>query len=149
MDWFGDASPVTPTGDANAVNSAVPTSSAACTQVRDPSEWIRNHARSCETRYRTWVNYIHASQDGNLKYRWCTDSELRKYGVPPRLPCEVPGFGTDERAPWLFTRAHPLLVPVGHHEWQEFNRRIFFLGISTTQGLELRRRNRDVGVRWP
>ncbi len=149
MAWYGSASPISPADEAEEVVDMPASSSAAGEKVSDPSAWVRSYMRSCEAQYRRWVQSLHDSRDEGVKYQWWTDAEFRKAGVPPRLPCESPAFGTEKGLPWIVFHKHPDLVPIGHAEWQEFNRRIRWLGCTPTQGVELRRRAREVGVKWP
>ena len=149
MPWYGDASPVTPLNAESSASRAFARDESAALSAVDPSAWIVQHSNACSGRYRTWLEGVTASNDVDRFYRVFTDDELRRKGLPPRQPSEVAPFDVDRGAPWHFARANPFCMPIGKTEWQEFNRRCWFLGVTTPQGLEFRRRARDAGASWP
>ena len=149
MASYGDASPVTPaevsTSSATAVSFGVP----APAPQPSASEWTRQHVRACEERYRTFVRGLLHTSNTAKQERCCTDKERRQLGLKPREIEDLPVFAHHRGAEWLFPHKHPMLMPITKSDWQEFDRRCWFLGISTSQGLEFRRASRAVGMDWP
>ena len=49
----------------------------------------------------------------------------------------------------IFARKYPHIMPRGQIDMEEFERRVWFMGVSFLQGLEFRRRSREAGAVWP
>lgn len=113
--------------------------------------WIRRHSTKLEEEYTTWVEQLKYHRDPVLRVRCLTCAERGRLNVSMPSSGIEPIFKNDDKT-WeiiSFARKYPHLLPRGQAEEEEFERRVWFMGISVIQGLELRRRCREVGCSWP
>ena len=117
----------------------------------DEQQWIRARSRHMETSYRLWVERLKAKTDQSVRERCLTSAERSKEDAYPSASQVEPAFQNDRGSvqTMIFARKYPHLMPRGRAEIEEFERRVWFLGISLLQGLEFRRRSREAGANWP
>ena len=118
---------------------------------QDEMQWIRAHSRQMEASYKQWVATLKAKTDQSVRNRYLTAAERARGDVYMSMSSEVPAFYNDRGSAetMIFARRFPHLMPRGHAEMEEFERRVWFLGVSLMQGLEFRRRSWSAGAHWP
>ena len=117
----------------------------------DDKRWIRAHARDMEIQYRRWLASVQSKGEPSERVRYMTSSELASQELCPSSSSNTPVFHHERGSAetMIFARKYPHLMPRGHAEMEEFERRVWFLGVSFLQALEFRRRSRDAGGVWP
>ena len=117
----------------------------------DEKRWIRAHARDMELQYRGWLANVKGKKDPQERQRFLTSHELAAQEMCPSNSDDTPVLHNEPGSAetMIFARKYPHLMPRGQTEMQEFERRVWFLGISFLQGLEFRWRSQDAGAVWP
>ena len=117
----------------------------------DDKRWIREHARDMEIQYRRWLAKVQSKGEPSERVRYMTSSELASQELCSSSASNTPVFqhARGNAETMIFARKYPHLMPRGHQEMEEFERRVWFLGVTFVQALEFRRCSRDAGGVWP